>query len=367
MKAVIRHITSWLFPIIAGLLTGLIVLLWLQPEGDESTLRHSYAKVVQRTAPSVVNIYTTQIPPDSQLDKDQQYMEQMLQEPSRERILGSLGSGVIVSADGYILTSYHVISDAEEILAALPDGRETQAKIVGTDSETDLALLRIDLPDLQPLALGDSDTIAVGDVVLAIGNPLGLGQTVSMGIASATGRSQVGITTFENFIQTDAAINRGNSGGALVDSRGNLIGINTAILSHSGGWEGIGFSTPASTATQVMSDLINYGRVIRGWLGVTVENITPSVASSLGLRNPLGGLVRRVEFGSPAHRADIRSGDILLGINGEDVKDGFEAMNIITQTRPGSSLTLNILRQGKFLTLRVTIGIRPPADDARSR
>src|SRR5699024_1665108 len=201
----------------------------------------------------------------------------------------------------------------------------------------------------------------VGDVVLAIGNPLGLGQTVSMGIASATGRNQVGITTFENFIQTDAAINRGNSGGALVDSRGNLIGINTAILSHSGGWEGIGFSTPATTANQIMADLIDYGRVIRGWLGVTVENLTPSTAKSLGLAELTGGLVRRVELGSPAHAGDLRSGDILIGINGKKVKDGFEAMNIITQTRPHTTLTLTVLRQHKEVTLQVTIGLRPPA------
>ncbi|HLR16836.1 MAG TPA: trypsin-like peptidase domain-containing protein [Alcanivoracaceae bacterium] len=361
MKAVTKHIASWLFPIFAGLAAGLAVLLWLKPAVDESTLRHSYAEVVQRTAPSVVNIYTTQIPPTSSPNKGQQYMEEMLQEPSRERILGSLGSGVIVSPDGYILTSHHVIRDAEEILVALPDGRETQAKIVGVDPETDLALLRIGLSQLPYLSLGHNEPISVGDVVLAIGNPLGLGQTVSMGIASATGRNQVGITTFENFIQTDAAINRGNSGGALVDSRGNLIGINTAILSHSGGWEGIGFSTPATTANQIMADLIDYGRVIRGWLGVTVENLTPSTAKSLGLAELTGGLVRRVELGSPAHAGDLRSGDILIGINGKKVKDGFEAMNIITQTRPHTTLTLTVLRQHKEVTLQVTIGLRPPA------
>lgn len=358
-----KQLKPWLIPILAGLLAGIAVLWWLQPSQGNGTLKDSYSHVIKRTAPAVVNIYTTQLPSDSDLDDDSDYLEQMLQEPSRERILGSLGSGVIVQDNGYILTSHHVIKDAEEILVALPDGRETQAEIVGIDPDTDLALLKIDLPDLHALDLNHDDTIEVGDVVLAIGNPLGLGQTVSMGIASATGRSHVGITTFENFIQTDAAINRGNSGGALIDSSGNLIGINTAILSHSGGWEGIGFSTPSSNAYLVMKDLINHGHVIRGWLGVTVENLTPNTASSLGLKDVTGGLVRQVELGSPAHQGDLRAGDVLVGINDESIGDGFEAMNIITSTDPGSTLKLNILRQGNEKTLEVTIGLRPLADE----
>lgn len=358
-----KNLKAWLTPIFAGLLAGLAVLLWLKPAPDPVLTKHSYAEVISRTAPAVVNIYTTQLPEIPAPSRNGDYLEQMLQEPSRERILGSLGSGVIVSTAGYILTSYHVISEAEEILVALPDGRETQATIVGTDPDTDLALLHIELSDLHALNLKHNDNIQVGDVVLAIGNPMGLGQTVSMGIASATGRSHVGITTFENFIQTDAAINRGNSGGALIDTYGNLIGINTAILSHSGGWEGIGFSTPASTAYQVMTDLIEYGRVIRGWLGVTVENLTPITASSLGLTELTGGLVRHVELGSPAHQGDLRPGDVLLGINDKKINDGFEAMNIITSTNPGSHLTLQVLRQGHIHTLRVTIGLRPPAKD----
>lgn len=358
-----KHLNAWLIPVIAGLLAGLAILLWLKPDTSPVLTKHSYAEVISRTAPAVVNIYTTQVPEDTTANNNPNYLEQMLQEPSRERILGSLGSGVIVSTDGYILTSYHVISEAEEVLVALPDGRETQATVVGTDPETDLALLRIELSDLHALSLKHNDNIQVGDVVLAIGNPLGLGQTVSMGIASATGRSHVGITTFENFIQTDAAINRGNSGGALIDTYGNLIGINTAILSHSGGWEGIGFSTPASTAYQVMKDLIEYGRVIRGWLGVTVENLTPVTASSLGLTELTGGLVRHVELGGPAHQGDLRPGDILLGINDKKITDGFEAMNLITSISPGSHLALQVLRQGQIHTLHVTIGLRPPAKD----
>lgn len=358
-----NRINAWLVPILAGLLTGFAVLWWIKPDTNTVLTKHSYAEVISRTAPAVVNIYTTQIPEKQRRPRGQEYFEDMLEAPRRERILGSLGSGVIVSQEGYILTSFHVVREAEEILVALPDGRETQASVVGTDPETDLALLHIDLPDLHALDLQHDDTIQVGDVVLAIGNPLGLGQTVSMGIASATGRSHVGITTFENFIQTDAAINRGNSGGALIDTNGNLIGINTAILSRSGGWEGIGFSTPASTAYQVMSDLIKYGRVIRGWLGVTVENLTPVTASSLGLTELTGGLVRHVELGSPAHQGDLRPGDVLLGINDQKVNDGYEAMNIITGTSPGAELTLQVLRQGKLHTLHVTIGLRPPADN----
>lgn len=355
-----KTLKTWLVPIAAGLLAGLAVLWWFKPQPSAVLTKHSYAEVIHRTAPAVVNIYTTQLPTNTESDSNNNYLEQMLQEPSRERILGSLGSGVIVSNDGYILTSYHVINEAEEILVALPDGRETQANIVGIDPETDLALLRISLPNLHALNLQHNDSIQVGDVVLAIGNPLGLGQTVSMGIASATGRSHVGITTFENFIQTDAAINRGNSGGALIDTYGNLIGINTAILSHSGGWEGISFSTPASTAYQVMKDLIEYGRVIRGWLGVTVENLTPVTASSLGLNTLTGGLVRHVELHGPAHQGDLRPGDVLIGINGKKISDGFEGMNIITSTSPGTRLALQVLRQGKQHTLHVTIGLRPP-------
>ena len=200
------------------------------------------------------------------------------EDPRRERALNSLGSVVIVDDKGYILTSYHVFRDADEILVALRDGRDAPARVVGTDPETDLALLHVALEDLPEVELNGNGPVQVGDVVLAIGNPLGVGQTVSMGIVSATGRSHLGIATFENFIQTDAAINRGNSGGALIDTRGHLIGINTAILSSDGNWQGIGFATPASIASEVMSDLIEHGRVIRGYLGVTVTDINPTLS-----------------------------------------------------------------------------------------
>jgi serine protease DegS len=231
--------------------------------------------------------------------------------------------------------------------------------VVGADPETDLALLKISLEKLPVIRLGNGNPVSVGDVVLAIGNPLGVGQTVSLGIVSATGRSHLGIATFENFIQTDAAINRGNSGGALIDTRGNLIGINTAILSSDGSWQGIGFATPTSVARTVMNDLIQHGRVIRGWLGVTVQDITPNLAVTFGLDEVRGGLISEVVRTSPAYQGGLRPGDVLVGINGKPVQDGYESMNIIAGTKPGTKTILNVIRNREPLELNVVIGTRP--------
>ena len=211
------------------------------------------------------------------------------------------------------------------------------------------------------MELNGNGPVQVGDVVLAIGNPMGVGQTVSMGIVSATGRGHLGIATFENFIQTDAAINRGNSGGALIDTRGHLIGINTAILSADGSWQGIGFATPASIAREVMDDLIEHGRVIRGYLGVTVQDITPSLADTFGMDEVRGGVITEVVIDSPAHKGGLQPGDVLVGINDTAMADGYEAMNRIAGTQPGTKLTLNVLRNGQRLNLDVTIGTRPLA------
>lgn len=348
-------------PALIGLLAGLVALLWQHYQNTGGLLigapAKSYATAVNRAAPAVVNIYTTQLVATSEPRND--LLDRFLEAPRRERLLSSLGSGVIVSADGYLLTSHHVVRDADEILVALADGREAVAQVVGSDPETDLALLHIELDRLPVMRLSNGGPVAVGDVVLAIGNPLGVGQTVSLGIVSATGRSQLGIATFENFIQTDAAINRGNSGGALVDTRGNLIGINTAILSSDGSWQGIGFATPTAIARAVMNDLITHGRVIRGWLGVTVQDMTPTLAASFGLSEQRGGLVAEVLRDSPAWRGGVRPGDVLVGINETSLKDGYEAMNIIAGTKPGTTLSLSVIRNGQPLALSVTIGTRP--------
>lgn len=356
-------------PVLAGLAVGLAVLWWYQqgPGAHRTEMdsraptADSYSGAVALAAPAVVNIYTTQIVTNNDSLSDNPMFERFMERPRRERALGSLGSGVIVSSEGYVLTSYHVIREADEILVALRDGRDAPARVVGTDPETDLALLQIALEDLPEIKLNGPKPVRVGDVVLAIGNPLGVGQTVSMGIVSATGRSHLGIATFENFIQTDAAINRGNSGGALIDTRGHLIGINTAILSSDGNWQGISFATPASIANEVMNDLIKHGRVIRGYLGVTVQDMNPNLAETFGLSEVRGGVVTEVVAGSPAQKAGLQAGDVLVGIDGKAMADGYAAMNSIAGTAPGTRITLNVLRNRQELGLAVTVGTRPPA------
>ncbi|MFN3713901.1 MAG: trypsin-like peptidase domain-containing protein [Alcanivoracaceae bacterium] len=353
-------------PVLAGIVVGLAVLWWYElgpgsfAGGNPlAGSGQSYSRAVQRAAPAVVNIYTTQVVTRDAPVAEGDLLNRFLEEPRRERLLSSLGSGVIVSQEGYLLTSNHVVQGADEILVALHDGREAVAEVVGADPETDLALLKISLEKLPVIRLGNGNPVSVGDVVLAIGNPLGVGQTVSLGIVSATGRSHLGIATFENFIQTDAAINRGNSGGALIDTRGNLIGINTAILSSDGSWQGIGFATPTSVARTVMNDLIQHGRVIRGWLGVTVQDITPNLAVTFGLDEVRGGLISEVVRTSPAYQGGLRPGDVLVGINGKPVQDGYESMNIIAGTKPGTKTVLNVIRNREPLELNVVVGTRP--------
>lgn len=356
-----RPLRALVNPILMGLVIGLAVLLWREAgvsSHPPSTGVASYAQAVNRSAPAVVNIYTTQIVTRNPAPEDPLFND-FMEQPRRERALNSLGSGVIVDESGYLLTSYHVIRDADEILISLRDGRDAPARVVGTDPETDLALLHVAIDDLPAVQLSSSDSIQVGDVVLAIGNPMGVGQTVSMGIVSATGRSHLGIATFENFIQTDAAINRGNSGGALIDTQGRLIGINTAILSADGSWQGIGFATPTSIAQEVMKDLITHGRVIRGYLGVTVQDMTPSLAESFGLDELRGGIISEVVINSPAHRGGLLPGDVLVGVNGEEMADGYEAMNRIAGTRPGSTVTLDVIRNQQAISADVVIGTRP--------
>ena len=291
----------------------------------------------------------------------------MLNDPVFRRFFGdqvperssSLGSGVIVSSSGYLLTNHHVVEAADEIEVALHDGRKLLAKIVGNDPETDLAVLRVDAENLPAITFGSSDALKVGDVVLAIGNPFGVGQTVTGGIVSALGRTGLGINTFENFIQTDAAINPGNSGGALVDVGGNLVGINTAIFTRSGGSMGIGFAIPVSTARMVLEQIVKSGGVTRGWIGVEVQEITPAVAESFRLQTTRGALIAGVLRGGPADKAGMKPGDVLVEVEGRPVGDPTSMLNLVAALAPGDTARLKLKRAGKDLDASVTVGRRP--------
>jgi Do/DeqQ family serine protease len=272
---------------------------------------------------------------------------------------GGLGSGVIVSPEGYILTNFHVIEGAQEIEVTLSDSRKATAKLIGADPDTDLAILRIQLDRLPVIALGNSDSLQVGDRVLAIGNPFGVGQTVTSGIVSALGRNQLGINTFENFIQTDAAINPGNSGGALVDVQGNLLGINTAIYSRSGGNMGIGFAIPVSTARQVLEGIVKDGQVTRGWLGVEPTEITPEMAETFGLKQTQGVIITGVLQDGPAAKAGIKPGDVLLRVAGKDIQNVGELLTHIASLPPGQQVKVELARRNTAMTLDVTPAQRP--------
>jgi Do/DeqQ family serine protease len=277
----------------------------------------------------------------------------------QKRVERSLGSGVIFNKDGYILTNNHVIQGADAIQVSLRDGRTATAKVIGTDPDTDLAVLKVDLTNLPTITMGDSDHVRVGDVVLAIGNPFGVGQTVTMGIISATGRDKLGLNTFENFLQTDAAINPGNSGGALVDSDGNLIGINSAIFSRSGGSQGIGFAIPSNMAKNVMAQILEYGHPRRGWLGIEAHAVTPSLAKMLNLNKVEGVVVAAVLRDGPAHRAGIKPGDVIIAIDGKPISNGRDALIAISRHKPGEAVKLTILRDNKQQTITAVTTERP--------
>lgn len=323
----------------------------------------SYASAVRMAAPAVVNIYTTKVVEQQAhpFANDPFFRHFFGQggQPRQQRMQSSLGSGVIVSNEGYILTNHHVVNDADEIRVALRDGRETFARIIGSDPDSDLAVLKIELENLPIIALASSDTVEVGDVVLAIGNPFGVGQTVTQGIISALGRNSLGINTYEDFIQTDAAINPGNSGGALINPHGQMLGINTAIFTRSGGSQGIGFAIPSNLASQIMVDLINEGFVVRGWLGVEVQEMTPALAQSLKMETPRGVLVAGLLRNGPAHTAGLQPGDVILSINGQQVSGAREAINYIASLKPETKINLEIFRDGRSRSLAATIGQRP--------
>lgn len=321
----------------------------------------SYGEAARSAIPAVVNIYTTKEAriPNHPLLSDPGFRRFFGEQGPSRRPVSSLGSGVIVASDGLVLTNHHVVEAADEIEVALADGRRAKAKVVGSDPETDLAVLRIGLTALPTLAFGDLERVQVGDVVLAIGNPFGVGTTVTMGIVSALGRTHLGINTFENFIQTDAAINPGNSGGALVDSRGRLLGINTAIYSRSGGSMGIGFAIPVTTARRVVDSIVKQGGVVRGYIGVEPQDLTPEIAEAFQIPRREGAIIAGLVRGGPADKAGVKAGDVLIAVEGRAVKDTPSMLNLISQLEPGRTANLRFVREGREVDLPIVIGRRP--------
>lgn len=326
------------------------------------------AEVVAATKPAVVNISTTRTIKAPEIPSpffDDYFFRRFfgdefghLRKP-REHKQASLGSGVIVNREGYILTNNHVIKDADEIRVRLSDKREFTGKVIGTDPKTDLAVIKINSDHLPVIKWGDSDALRVGETVIAIGNPFGLTQTVTSGIVSATGRANVGIADYEDFIQTDAAINPGNSGGALINVKGELVGINTAIFSTSGGYQGIGFAIPSNMAKVVMENLIKRGKVIRGWLGVVIQPITPQLAKQFGLKGEKGALIGDVVEDGPAEKAGIQRGDVIIEYDGKEISEPTALRNMVANTQPGKEVKVKIIREGKEKTLQVTIAELP--------
>lgn len=330
------------------------------PARPRSPAPVSYASAVKRAAPAVVNIYTARVVTEQVNPFPFGELFGNVLPEYRKRIERSLGSGVIVDEQGHIVTNYHVVANAAAIRVQLADGRIAVPRIVGVDPDTDLAVLQINLPHLPVITFGRSDQVRVGDVVLAIGNPLGLSQTVTNGIVSATGRAGLGISAFEDFIQTDAPINFGNSGGALINSNGDLIGINTAIVAKSLGVDGIGFAIPVDMVRGVLRDIIKDGRVIRGWIGIVPEDISDAQAHRAGLAHG-GVVIANLYAGSPAQEAGLKPGDLLLAIDGTAVKSADDARVGIARMKPGSTLTVRLLRGTGTLTLSVHVKQRPGA------
>jgi len=325
---------------------------------------YSYADAVASSTPSVVTIYTSKTVPEKPhpLLEDPvfgRFFGDQLERRRRNHSETNLGSGVIIGSEGYILTNQHVVDGADEILISLPDGRGSSAALIGEDKETDIAILQIPLGGLSGIKIANSSALRVGDVVLAIGNPLNVGQTVTMGIVSATGRNRIGLNTFENFIQTDAAINPGNSGGALVNARGELIGINTAIFSQAAGAQGIGFAIPISLATDIMQQIIEHGEVTRGWLGVEGTGVSPGAGQATGNPGLRGALIVGVFIGSPADKAGIRAGDIVVAVDGKPVHGIRDLLDQVTHKQPGEEISVELYRGTRDMTLKMKVSQRP--------
>jgi len=346
--------------------TTIVDSVTLKESADSSSPNPgSYHEAVQKSMPAVVNIFTSKSTKQPLAKKNKKNnsdpLFQFFNGYSDEEPISSLGSGVLVSSEGIIITNHHVINDADQIEVALSDGRKLKAKMIGSDPETDVAVLKIDAPNLPtPITLGKIDSVHIGDVVLAIGNPFGVGETVTSGIVSAMGRDHVGINTFENFIQTDAAINPGNSGGALIDTRGNLIGINTAIFSNNGGSMGIGFAIPVNLVKQVMESIIKTGGVTRGWIGIEPQNLTPELIDSMRLPKDIRGIVvTGVLEGGPADHANLKPGDVLVSLNNESIKDVKDLLNKVAGIEPGTAVNCKIIRKEKEISLSIKISKRP--------
>ena len=376
MKKIYRLINYLFWPTITGLLLAILIFTffpqWIDDQQQpistptpRQTESDSYGVAVKKASPSVVNIYTQKkLPPNSHLSADPLFQRfyNGSNPPKQQRMKSSLGSGVLMTADGYVLTNHHVVDGADQIVLQLQDGREATVIVVGKDPEIDLAVLKINLDNLTPIKLANTDDVQVGDIVLAIGNPFGVGQSVSQGIISATHRKGLGLNIFESFIQTDAAINPGNSGGALIDTKGNLIGIISAILDRTGYATGISFAIPANTALEILEDIIKHGRVIRGWLGVTALQLRPGAAKQLALEPPSGLVITDVYQNSPAFFSGLLPGDIIVRINQIWATDNDRGMNIIANLSPGDSVKLDVLRDGKRKIINAVAGTRPKAN-----
>lgn len=373
-----RFLQEWAAPAGIGLgLAALLILLFPQlrggaqrPAADEWQGPISYSRAVNLAAPAVVNIYTRKALPDRQhpLFNDPLFRRlfDSMNVPQRERMQSNLGSGVIVNDDGYILTNHHVIDQADAIVVLLADGREAQAQLVGSDPDFDMAVLKIELPKLTSIEVGEPEKAQVGDVVLAIGNPFGVGQTVTQGIISATGRYLENSGTgsyLQNFLQTDAAVNPGNSGGALVDASGRLLGINTSILNQSGYSGGISFAIPANIAFKVMQDLIEYGRVVPGWLGIEAQAVTPQLARAFKLASSNGVIITAIYNQGPAHQAGLQPGDVITHIDGLPINDGRRGIAAMATLRPGDTVSITYQRKGAVSTVEATVSEKPKAQN----
>jgi serine protease DegQ len=334
------------------------------PAASAAAATASYAGAARRATPAVVSIVASKMARKNPHTDDPRFRFFFGDGAPSQQAQTGLGSGVIVSPEGYLLTNNHVIEGADEIEVQLADGRQGSARIVGTDPETDLAVLKIDLDRMPAIAFGHAPALQVGDVVLAIGNPFNVGQTVTSGIVSALGRNQLGLSTFENFIQTDAAINPGNSGGALVDAAGNLVGINTAIFSRSGGSMGIGFAIPVDTARQVMESLVKDGQVTRGWIGVEPRDLTPELAESFGLPVKEGVLITGVLADGPAAKGGLRPGDVVVSIAGAPVANTAQLLSAVAALKPQSAAAIGVQRGGQAMDVSLTVAQRPKARTA---
>jgi serine protease DegS len=376
-------LTVYLIPVLLGLIIALLIILikpdWFpqlkasmqQPINIASvnteTMRRltgqigpvSYSSAVKIAAPAVVNVFTQRIVKQQHKLLDNPFLNRFFNNAPSERMQSSLGSGVIMNPAGYILTNHHVIEGATEIRVSMHDGREMDATLIGSDAEVDLAVLKINLTDLPYLRIAEQALLNIGDVVLAIGNPFGVGQTVTMGIVSALGRNQLGLNTYEDYIQTDAAINPGNSGGALINTMGELVGINSAIYSQSGGSQGIGFAIPASSAAQVLADITQFGQTIRGWMGIEVQEATPALLTRLELPTALEGLiVTGLALNGPAQQSGLMIGDIVTSLNDLSSENAKTAMNQIAALRPGENIRIEFIRSGRLQSTVVIAGKR---------